>query len=75
MTAVDSTTKLNMLRSIGADHVVDYTQEYFTKSGEVYDVIFDVIGKISFSRSQVSIISIGQPRVSDGSRAMDKNDK
>jgi len=44
-----------MLRSIGADHVVDYTQEDFTKSGETYDVIFDVIGKISFSRSAGSI--------------------
>ena len=44
-----------MLRSIGADHVIDYTQEDFTKNGEIYDVIFDVIGKISFSRSTGSI--------------------
>ena len=55
VTAVDSTAKLDMLRSIGADHVVDYTQEDFTKNGEVYDVIFDVIGKVSFSRSAESI--------------------
>jgi NADPH:quinone reductase-like Zn-dependent oxidoreductase len=55
VTAVDSTAKLDMLRSIGADHVVDYTQEDFTESGEVYDVIFDVIGKVSFSRSEKSI--------------------
>jgi NADPH:quinone reductase-like Zn-dependent oxidoreductase len=55
VTAVDSTAKLDMLRSLGADHVVDYTQEDFTKSGEIYDVIFDVIGKISFSRSAKSI--------------------
>ena len=55
VTAVDSTGKLDMLRSIGADHVVDYTQEDFTKNGEIYDVIFDVIGKISFSRSAGSI--------------------
>jgi NADPH:quinone reductase-like Zn-dependent oxidoreductase len=40
-----------MMRSIGADHVVDYTQEDFTKKDVIYDVIFDVIGKISFSRS------------------------
>ena len=40
-----------MLRSIGADHVIDYTQEDFTKNGETYDVIFDVVGKGSFSRS------------------------
>jgi NADPH:quinone reductase-like Zn-dependent oxidoreductase len=55
VTAVDSMPKLDMLRSIGADHVVDYTQEDFTKNGEIYDVIFDVIGKISFSRSEKSI--------------------
>jgi NADPH:quinone reductase-like Zn-dependent oxidoreductase len=55
VTAVDSTPKLDMLRSIGADHVVDYTQEDFTKNGQVYDLIFDVIGKVSFSRSKKSI--------------------
>jgi len=51
VTAVDSTEKLEMLRSIGAKHVIDYTREDFTISGETYDVIFDVIGKASFSRS------------------------
>jgi NADPH:quinone reductase-like Zn-dependent oxidoreductase len=55
VTAVDSTAKLDMLRSIGADHVIDFTQEDFTKSGEIYDVIFDVVGKISFSRTRRSI--------------------
>jgi NADPH:quinone reductase-like Zn-dependent oxidoreductase len=55
VTAVDSTAKLDMLRSIGADHVVDYTQEDFTENGVVYDVIFDVVGKVSFSRSEGSI--------------------
>jgi NADPH:quinone reductase-like Zn-dependent oxidoreductase len=55
VTAVDSTAKLDMLRSLGADHVVDYTQQDFTTTGEIYDVIFDVIGKISFSRSSKSI--------------------
>jgi 2-desacetyl-2-hydroxyethyl bacteriochlorophyllide A dehydrogenase len=49
VTAVDSTKKLDMLRSIGADKVIDYTQEDFTKSGETYDVILDVVGKSSFS--------------------------
>ena len=49
VTAVDSTKKLDMLRSIGADHVIDYTIEDFTKSGKIYDVIFDVVGKSSFS--------------------------
>ncbi|MGB6371352.1 MAG: zinc-binding dehydrogenase, partial [Atribacterota bacterium] len=45
----------DMLRSIGADQVIDYTQEDFTKSGETYDVIFDVVGKISFSSSDRSL--------------------
>ena len=49
VTAVDSTGKLDMLRSIGADRVMDYTREDFTKSGETYDVILDVVGKGSFS--------------------------
>ena len=45
VTGGDSTRKLDMLRAIGADQVIDYTQEDFTKSGEAYDVIFDVVGK------------------------------
>jgi NADPH:quinone reductase-like Zn-dependent oxidoreductase len=49
VTAVDSTKKLDILRSIGADHVIDYSQTDFTKSGKKYDVIFDVVGKSSFS--------------------------
>jgi len=55
VTAVDSTAKLDMLRSLGADQVVDYTQEDFTERGEIYDVIFDVVGKISFARSDRSL--------------------
>jgi NADPH:quinone reductase-like Zn-dependent oxidoreductase len=55
VTGVDSTGKLDMLRSIGADHVIDYTQEDFTTNGETYDVIFDVAGKSSFSRSVRSL--------------------
>ncbi len=42
VTAVDSTTKLDMLRSIGADHVIDYTREDYTRSGQCYDLILDV---------------------------------
>jgi len=49
VTAVDSAGKLDMLRSIGADRVLDYSREDFTKSGETYDVVFDVVGKSSFS--------------------------
>jgi NADPH:quinone reductase-like Zn-dependent oxidoreductase len=51
VTAVDSAEKLDMLRSIGAERVIDYARQDFTRSGQVYDVIFDVVGKSSFSRS------------------------
>lgn len=50
VTGVDSAKKLEMLRSIGADQVIDYTREDFTKSGKTYDVILDVAGKSSYSR-------------------------
>jgi NADPH:quinone reductase-like Zn-dependent oxidoreductase len=43
VTGVDSTGKLDMLRSIGADHVIDYTQEDFTQSGQHYDLILDMV--------------------------------
>ena len=43
VTGVDSTRKLDMVRSIGADQVIDYTQEDFTKSGQRYDLILDVV--------------------------------
>ena len=60
VTGVDSTGKLDTLRSIGADQVIDYTQEDFTKSGEIYDVIFDVVGKSSFSGSIRSLKQNGR---------------
>lgn len=55
VSGVDSAGKLDMLRSLGADHVIDYTRENFTQNGETYDVIFDVIGKSSFSGSIKSL--------------------
>ncbi len=55
VTGVDHTEKLEMLRSIGADHVIDYTREDFTKSGQTYDVILDTIGKSPFSGSLRSL--------------------
>ena len=51
VTGVDHTSKLDMLRSIGADHVIDYTKEDFTKNGKTYDVILDTIAKSPFSGS------------------------
>jgi NADPH:quinone reductase-like Zn-dependent oxidoreductase len=60
VTGVDSAGKLDMLRSIGADHVIDYTREDFTKNGETYNVIFDVMGKGSFSGSVNSLKQKGR---------------
>jgi len=45
VTGVDSTEKMDMLRSIGANHVIDYTKEDYTKTGESYDLIIDVVGR------------------------------
>jgi NADPH:quinone reductase-like Zn-dependent oxidoreductase len=55
VTGVDHTSKLDMLRSIGADHVIDYTREDFTKNGKTYDVIMDTIAKSPFSGSLRSL--------------------
>lgn len=51
VTCVDSAEKLEMLRATGADEVIDYAQADFTKRGDKYDVIIDVVGKSSFSGS------------------------
>ena len=55
VTGVDSTQKLEVMRSIGADHVIDYRQQHFTRNGKTYDVILDMICNTSFSRIKRSL--------------------
>jgi NADPH:quinone reductase-like Zn-dependent oxidoreductase len=59
VTGVCSTPNLELVRSLGADRVIDYTQEDFTQSGETYDVIFDTVRKSSFSHCASSLEDTG----------------
>lgn len=68
VTAVCSTKNVELVKSLGADTVIDYTQEDFTKSGETYDVIFDAVGKHSFARSKGSLKAGGLFLPTDGFR-------
>jgi NADPH:quinone reductase-like Zn-dependent oxidoreductase len=68
VTAVCSTKNVELVRSLGADRVIDYTKEDFTKNGETYDVIFDAVGKHSFERSKGSLKAGGLFLATDGFR-------
>jgi NADPH:quinone reductase-like Zn-dependent oxidoreductase len=59
VTGVCSTTNVELVKSLGADKVIDYTKEDLTKSGETYDAIFDVVGKISFTECKESLTDEG----------------
>ena len=55
VTAVCNTATVELARSLGADEVIDYTRDDFTKNGKSYDVVFDAVGKHSFRRSRHSL--------------------
>jgi NADPH:quinone reductase-like Zn-dependent oxidoreductase len=59
VTGVCSTANLELVKSLGADRVIDYTKEDFTQSGETYDVIFDAVGKFAPSRAKRSLKKTG----------------
>jgi NADPH:quinone reductase-like Zn-dependent oxidoreductase len=60
VTGVCGTPRLNFVKSLGAAKVIDYTKEDFTQNGETYDLIFDILGKSSFSRCQNSLKQNGR---------------
>jgi len=60
VTGVCATPRLEFVKALGADHVIDYTREDFTQNGETYDLIFDIMGKSSFSRCKHSLKQNGR---------------
>jgi NADPH:quinone reductase-like Zn-dependent oxidoreductase len=68
VTAVCNTPNVELVRSLGADEVIDYTREDFTENGQTYDVIFDAVGKHSFRRCKGSLRPGGVYLPTDGLR-------
>lgn len=59
VTGVCGTPRLALVKSLGADRVIDYTREDFTQNGETYDLIFDILGKVSFEQCMGSLTPNG----------------
>lgn len=66
VTGVCSTSNLELVKSLGADHVVDYTMEEFTNSEEKYDIIFDAVGKRTKSNCKKALTATGKFVTVDG---------
>ncbi len=66
VTAVCNTKNIELVRSLGADRVIDYTHEDFTKQGETYDVVLDAVGKHSYLRSRRALEPRGLFVATDG---------
>jgi NADPH2:quinone reductase len=66
VTGICSTSNVEWVKALGADHVIDYTREDFTRRGDIYDLIFDTVGKSSFSRCKRVLNENGRYLVTKG---------